>query len=76
MTLVDDFYNKSLKEIDERYFPEVGFYQEDKRTLKIHQAVELFSNGMITYTKLLKKVSKFIDKEKADEVFKKYIVKF
>jgi len=58
MKLVDDFFNKAAKAIDSKYFPDVKYYRDDKRTTKIHYSLELYSNGCLTYDKLIKDLSK------------------
>ena len=57
MKIVDDFFNKLVKELDNKYFPSVKFFRDDKNDTKLHYAVELFNNGIITYDKLIDKIS-------------------
>ena len=58
MTLTPDFFNKLLKELDKKYIPDVKYYRDNKKDANIHYAVELFSNGCSTYTKLIKTLAK------------------
>jgi len=57
MKIVDNFHNKLCSEIDKKYFPEVKYYHDNVHTQKIHYAVECFSNGVLTYSKLIDKLS-------------------
>lgn len=71
MELTQDFFNKVCKDIDKKYFPSVKYYRDNKNCTKVHYAVELFNNGMITYTNLILKLSKAC---KATELDLHYIV--
>lgn len=57
MKIVPDFFNKLAREIDAKYFPEVKYYGDNKNTVNIHRAIELFNNGCLTYPKLIKKLA-------------------
>ena len=58
MKLTKDFFNKVLTELDAKYFPAVKYYGDDKNDSKLHYAVECFSNGVLTYPKLIDKAAK------------------
>lgn len=75
MKAVDDFHNKVCHEIDKTYFPEVKFYHDNKNTIKIHYDVECFSNGVLTYPKLISKLSTHTKdtKENIHKIVSKYI---
>ena len=55
--LVDDFFNKVTKDLDKKYFPTVKYYGDDKDAAKVHHSVELYSNGALTYDKLISQLS-------------------
>jgi len=78
MEIVDNFYNKVLKEIDSIYFPDVKYYMDDRRTMNIHRIMEHFNNGCVTYDKMIKIVAKNCkDTEfNINKIVSKYIVKF
>lgn len=64
MKLVPNFFNKLAQEIDGKYFPEVEYYRDNKNTTDIHYAIELFSNGCLTYTKLISRLAKSCNETK------------
>lgn len=72
---VDDFYNKLLKELDTKFFPDVKYYRDNKDCTKLHYTVELFNNGVITYTTLVKRVSKLcrISNEEVKKILSNYL---
>lgn len=78
ITKVDDFFNKLSKEIDEKYFPNVKFYRDDKQDANAHYAIELFNNGVIGYDNLIKELSKNCNDSKGNihSVVAKYIEDF
>jgi len=78
MKTVDDFFNKVCQEIDKTYFPEVKYYRDNKNTTKIHHAVELFNNGVLTYNHLIKHLSINTKetKENIHKIVSKYITDF
>lgn len=55
--IVPDFFNKSVKELDKKYFPEVKYYRDNKNCTQTHYALELFNNGVIGYSSLIKKLA-------------------
>ena len=55
--VVDDFFNKVTKDLDKKYFPAVKYYGDDKDAAKVHHSVELYSNGALTYDKLISQLS-------------------
>lgn len=75
MKLVNDFFNKVVKVIDTKYFPEVKYYRDNKNDANVHYALECYSNGCLTYNTLLKKVSKNCkdSKENIHNVLKEFI---
>lgn len=78
MKIVQDFFNKLVKELDAKYFPEVKYYRDNENTAKIHYTVELFSNGCLTYNKLINTISKHCSdtKENVHEIVSKYVKDF
>ena len=52
-----DFMNLT-GELDKKYFPDIKFYIDHKKGIQFHYAVECFNNGVLTYTKLIKKLAK------------------
>ena len=78
MKLTEDFFNKVLTELDAKYFPEVKFYRDNENDAKLHYAIECFSNGVLTYSKLIDKVSKLCKdtKQNVHNIISKYIVDF
>lgn len=78
MILVDDFFNKVVKELDVTYFPQVVYYHDNKHTQRIHYACELFSNGCISLTSFIGKLVKET-KDKAENIINlisKYICNY
>lgn len=58
MILVINFFNKVASEIDKKYFPTLTYYRDNKDCTNVHYSLELFSNGCLTYDKLITKLSK------------------
>ena len=58
MILVTDFFNKAVQAVDKKYFPEVKYYRDNDKCAKVHYTFELFSNGCLTYAKLMTRVAK------------------
>lgn len=76
MKLVIDFYNKLMyQEIIKKYFPEVKWYRDNVHTQKIQYAIECFSNGVLTYRKLINQLSKHTSdtKENIHSIVSKYV---
>lgn len=78
LKIVDDFYNKLCKDLDKKYFPDVKYYRDDKNNADMHYTIELFNNGRLDYTKLIKRLAKSCsDTEKnIHKIVKKYIDTF
>lgn len=78
MKLVDDFFNKLVKELDKKYFPDVKYYRDNKNTTAIHYAGELYSNGCMTYNKFIDKLaSNCLDtKQNIHKIVSKYVADF
>ncbi len=58
MKLTNDFFNKAISEIRLVYFPKyIHGLTENKNYHKVNHSLELFSNGCITYNKLIKSLS-------------------
>jgi hypothetical protein len=78
MKLVDDFFNKLAKELDQKYFPTVKYYRDDANDTKMHYAIELFNNGALTYPKLIDRLSKACKdtKENIHKIASKYVKDF
>jgi len=75
MKLVIDFHNKVCQKIDKKYFPEVKFYHDNIHTQKIQYAIECFSNGVLTYSKLINQLSKHTSdtKDNIHSIVSKYV---
>lgn len=58
MELVNDFFNKVVKCLDNKYFPEVSYYRDSKNTISIHHNTELFSNGCLMYGDYIKHIAR------------------
>ena len=73
-----DFFNKVATEIDQRYFPQVKYYRDDKDCTKVHYDLELFNNGCLTYRQLIGRLSKSCKEttEKMHETVSKNVVSF
>jgi hypothetical protein len=78
MKIVQDFYNKSLSELDKKFFPNLTYYRDNDKCAKMHYQVELFNNGCLSYDKLLKRVSKLCNTtiEEVNVIFSNYILEF
>lgn len=78
MKKAPEFFNKLTKELDTTYFPNVKYYRDNKNTTKIHYAAECFNNGVLTYTKLIDKISAACKdtKENIHKIVSKYIADF
>lgn len=78
MKTTNDFFNKVCKEIGQTYFPEVKYYRDNNNLTKIHYAVELFNNGVITYRVLIQRLSTNTKQpiRKIHETISKYIDDF
>jgi len=57
ITIASEFFNKTVGELDSKYFPDVRYYRDNKGTTVIHSATELFNNGCSTYSQLIKKIA-------------------
>ena len=74
----DNFFNKVATEIDQRYFPQVKYYRDDKNCTKVHNDLELFNNGCLTYRQLIGRLSKSCGTNNATihNIVEKHIVSF
>ena len=74
----DNFFNKVATEIDQRYFPQVMYYRDDKNCTKVHNDLELFNNGCLTYRQLILRLAKSCqDRNKnLHKIVEKHIVSF
>ena len=74
----DNFFNKVATEIDQRYFPQVKYYRDDKNCTKVHNDLELFNNGCLTYRQLILRLAKSCqDRNKnLHKIVEKHIVSF
>lgn len=75
---VTDFFNKLVSELDKVYFPGVKYYRDSKEDTEVHYAVELFNNGVLTYTKLIERLAKSCKdtKENIHKIVSKHIENF
>lgn len=73
---VDDFFPKLAKELDDKYFPDVKYYRNDKNDTAVHYTIELFNNGCLTYGKLLKRLAKSCKdtEENIELIVSKYLI--
>lgn len=81
--LVDDFYNKVITEIKDKYFQEVNILAIDKfwevplykRYSKVKYQIELYSNGCLKYIKFIDNLTKLCKADKVDieSIITKYI---
>ena len=78
MKLAEDFFNKVNKELDSKYFPDVKYYRDNKKTAENHYAVELYSNGCSAYGTLIQKLSNNCSdtKENIHAIVSKYVEDF
>lgn len=67
-------YNRLTKELDNKYFPQVKYYHDNKHTQKIHRNCELFNNGCLSLQKLIERLSK-VTKE-AEEQLEQIVLKY
>lgn len=76
--IVSDFFNKLVGELDKKYFPDVKYYGDNKQTTEIHRTAELFNNGVLSYTKLIQRLSKSCNetKENIHKIVSNYIEDF
>lgn len=76
--LVPDFFNKAVKELDAKYFPDLKFYRDSDKDIQVHYQAECFSNGVLTYTKLINRLAKNCGDTKANihKIVSKYIETF
>lgn len=75
MKLIDNFYNNLAVEIDKTYFPKLNHNNYDRQS---HFAIELYSNGRLTYSKLISRLAKSCKetKEAIHLIVSKYVVDF
>lgn len=73
-----NFFNTLVGELDKKYFPDVKYYMDNKKTTKIHHTVELFNNGCLTYVKMIDTLSKACSdsKENIHSIVSKHIEDF
>lgn len=77
MKITKDFMNLAT-EIDKKYYPEVGYYQDNKYTQRIHYSCELFNNGCLTYPRLIQRLCAATKdtKQNIHKIVSKYILDF
>jgi hypothetical protein len=78
MKLISEFFTLLTLEIDKLYFPDVKYYRDNKNTTNIHYAIECFSNGVLTYDKLIHTLAKNTKdtKKNIHNIVSKYIEDF
>lgn len=78
MKTVQDFFVKCAGEIRSKYFPTVKYYRDDKDCADATYALECFSNGVLTYSKLIDKLAKSCSdtKENIHAVVSQYVADF
>jgi prefoldin subunit 5 len=74
MTLKHPFHNEVLAKIDAKYFPEVKWYHDNPKCVKIHYAVECLTNGVARYDKTIQKIAKLCSttEQEIDELFEEF----
>jgi len=75
----EDFYNKVAKEVRATYFPNENHgTTENKNYWKATKTMEDFSNGCLTYRKLIGRLSKSCGEttKKMHELISKYVTSF
>lgn len=79
ITLTEDFYNKVVTELKSKYFENIQHGKTDNEDYyKYRYVVECFSNGCLTYNKLISKLSKFCNAPDytINEIVVKYVEDF
>lgn len=78
MKLINDFFNKLTQDIDKKYFPDVKYYRDNQYCIDVHYTIELFNNGVLTYKKLIERLSKSCKetKENIHNIVKQYVADF
>ena len=66
------------KELGTKYFTDVKYYHDDKDCAAVHRTVELFNNGVLTYDKMIQRLSKSCNDtlKNIHSIVKKYIDDF
>lgn len=74
MRVVDEFYNKSAKFFTDKYFPDIDHgLTDDKNYRGMRYALECFNNGVISYDKLVKRLSKYCKSTMIENELNKFI---
>ena len=75
MKLCNDFFNKAAKAIDAKYFPTVKYYGDSIECVKVHRDLEMFNNGVMVYTVLIKDLAKNCEttKQAIHEIIKEFV---
>lgn len=79
MKVVDDFFNKLAKDLRSKYFPNEDHGRtENKKYHETTYAVECFSNGCLTYSKLINTLAKSCNdtKENIHEIVSRHVEDF
>lgn len=79
MKLVQDFFNKFAKDIRSSYFPSEDHGRtENKKYHETNYAIECFSNGCLSYKKLIQKLAKSCGDTELNihNIAKKYVEDF
>ncbi len=78
MKLVEDFFNKLLQEIGAKYFPNVKYYRDNKEDADAHYTVELFNNGCLVYSELIRRLAVSCNekKEEIHRIVSQYVTDF
>ena len=76
MKTVDNFYNVAIEDLLSTYLEGSGYY--DPKPRKLCYTLELFSNGCLTYNKLIKKIADITKQPQTDihRIISKYIANF
>lgn len=75
---VNDFYNKAVVDIKNKYWPTIHPLCDDAGYMAAKHCLELFNNGCINYRKLIGRLSKHCKDrtENIHAIIEKHIVSF
>lgn len=75
---VDNFFNVLASDLKMKYFPSVKYYRDDSDCTKVHYTIELFNNGVLGYSEMIKRLSKSCKDtpKNIHEIVSKYIQDF
>ena len=76
--IVDNLFNGLASDLKRKYFPSVKYYRDDSDCTNVHYTVELFNNGVLEYSEMIKRLSKSCKDtpKNIHEIVSKYILDF